>query len=396
MAGSILSKNSRLVEAAESLAGTATPTSYHSASAEYRSFPGNIRVSTLALGAGSLRSAPTEEIERIVATSMERGINFMDTVMSDDIATPSIAKALRGRRDKMLLQIHLGAIYPRGSYVRTREMNAVQQGFVRELQKFGTDYADVGMIHYVDEERDANHIINGGILDYMQKQKQSGTIRYLGFSSHVPHICRKLLATGVFDTYMFSLNPAYDFEPHQGTLALSEERNSLYQLSQKQGVAISVMKTFGGGRLLNAATSPFGRAMTIPQCVQYALDRPGVVTCIAGISSMAELEQFWAYYSSSREERNYSFIGNLPRRDIVGACVYCNHCLPCPVGIDIGSVVKYTDLYKAGDRLAREHYLSLSKKAEDCIDCGVCERRCPFQVGIIARMKEAQRLFAIS
>ena len=74
-------------------------------------------------------------------------------------------------------------------------------------------------------------------------------------------------------------------------------------------------------------------------------------------------------------------------------CVYCNHCQPCPVGLDVGLINKYYDLARAGDQLARDHYANLEKHAGDCVQCGHCDRRCPFHVEQTGRMKEIAAYF---
>lgn len=361
---------------------------------EYRALPhGGGKISTIGIGAGNLYQATPQEIIDIISFGMDQGINLIDTVMYDDSAAEPIAQALKGRRDKMIMQIHLGAYYPKGTYSRTRVLPKLQKGFEQELKKYGTDYADIGMIHYVDEIRDFEKIMSDGIFEYARKLKRDGTIRYLGFSSHSADICRRFIETKEIDLFMFSLNAAYDFEPSHGKLALSHERMALYRECEKRGVGITVMKPYNGGQLLNAKTSPFHRAMTTPQCIQYALDRPAVLSCLPGVVSRAELEGVLKYYKASREERDYSFIGGLPHRDIQGACIYCNHCQPCQAGIDIGSVNKYLDLAKAGDELAKDHYRKLSQNADDCIGCGTCEKNCPFHVDIRGRMREAKNHF---
>ena len=77
-----------------------------------------------------------------------------------------------------------------------------------------------------------------------------------------------------------------------------------------------------------------------------------------------------------------------------GKCVYCNHCEPCPAGIDIGAVNKFCDLARIGDEMAREHYLVLEKNASDCISCGHCNSRCPFSVDQMSRMQEIKEFFS--
>ena len=76
-----------------------------------------------------------------------------------------------------------------------------------------------------------------------------------------------------------------------------------------------------------------------------------------------------------------------------GVCVYCNHCQPCPAGLDVGLINKYYDLAKAGDDLAKDHYAHLERKASDCITCGHCDSRCPFHVNQSQRMKEIANYF---
>lgn len=124
-------------------------------------------------------------------------------------------------------------------------------------------------------------------------------------------------------------------------------------------------------------------------CIQYALDRPAVLSCLLGVRSKADLEDAVKYDAVSKEDRDYSFVAGLQHKDMRGTCVYCNHCLPCPANIDIGSVHKYLDLYLVGDHLAKEHYLSLNKRAKDCTQCGSCEKNCPFHVKIRNKMRQA-------
>lgn len=361
---------------------------------EYRDLPhGGGKVSTIGIGSGCLYKTTPQEIKDIISFGMEQGINLIDTVMYDNSAAKPIAQALKGRRNRMNMQIHLGAVYPTGKYLRTRVLSRLQKGFEQELRKYGTDYADIGMIHYVDENRDFDKIMSGGIFDYARKLKQDGTIRFLGVSSHSPKICRRFIETGEIDVFMFSLNAAYDFKPFRGKLTLARERMELYHECEKHGIGITVMKPYSGGQLLNSQTSPFRYAMTVPQCIQYALDRPAVLSCLLGVSSKDELKHALKYYVTSKEERDYSFIGGLPHRNMQGICIYCNHCQPCPAGIDIGSVNKYLDLSKAGDELAKDHYSKLRKHATDCTECGVCEKNCPFHVEIRGRMREAKNYF---
>ena len=153
------------------------------------------------------------------------------------------------------------------------------------------------------------------------------------------------------------------------------------------------MKPFCGGQLLNRETSPFGQALTVYQCLQYALDKPGVLTVLPGVRNLEDIRQIIGFLEAAAQERDYSFLGTFTPKDAAGACVYCNHCQPCPAGLNVGLINKYYDLAAIGDRLAAEHYEKLEKKASDCIGCGHCDQRCPFRVAQAERMKKIAEYF---
>lgn len=171
------------------------------------------------------------------------------------------------------------------------------------------------------------------------------------------------------------------------------ERQKLYRRCEKEGVGISVMKPFNAGQLLDARQSPFHKAVTTAQCIQYALDKPGVLTVLGGPGNVTQLKEILSYLDTTEQERDYSMISTLTPDDSVGKCVYCKHCHPCPAGLDIGLINKYYDLAMQGDTLAKEHYLTLAKTAADCIGCGHCNRRCPFEVKQVERMKKIKEYF---
>lgn len=153
------------------------------------------------------------------------------------------------------------------------------------------------------------------------------------------------------------------------------------------------MKPFGGGKLLDEKTSMFNQALTHGQCLQYALDRPGVMCVLPGVRTVEDLDLVLAQMEAPEKTRDYSLINELQPQEIEGVCVYCNHCQPCPAGLDIGLINKYYDLTRAGDVQAAGHYENLSKHASDCLHCGHCQARCPFHVRQEKRMDEIAGCF---
>ena len=363
---------------------------------EYRKLPrGEERIGTLGLGTGSLYTAPPAEIEAVVSRALDNGINFFDLCGGGGSVYAPFGRAIRGRRQQLYFQLHFGAVYDeQGEYGWSRDLDEIRRTFDREMEQLGTDYVDFGFLHCVDEDSDWEDLQRNGIYDFVLSLHAQGVLRHVGFSSHSPSVANKLLDTGKMDMMMFSINPAYDFEKGDELgIGSTAERAALFRRCEAEGVGISVMKPFHGGQLLSAETSPFRRALTRAQCLQYCLDRPAVLTAVPGVRGLADLDELLHFPQATAEQRDYSAIAAFTPAEAAGNCVYCNHCRPCPAGIDIGMVNKYYDLALAGDKMAASHYSKLAVKASACLQCGHCDSRCPFGVPQQARMASIAAYF---
>lgn len=371
-----------------------------------------LRVSEIGLGGEWFNGLTARESRAIVDAAQEKGINYIDIFMPQAPTRTNLGFALKGRREQFIIQGHLCTVFEDGQYTRTRDIEKTKRSFADLLERLHTDYIDVGMIHYVDSAEDFRTVFEGPVLAYARELKQNGVIRHIGMSSHNPHIALKAVESGVVDVLMFSINPAYDMERaetdiydlmefkgmEKGGLVVDEARQRLYSACEAAGVAITVMKPLGAGTLLKAESSPFGVALTVPQCIQYCLDRNGVKVVIVGCHTVDEVLAAAKYYDTPVQERSYAHIfgaGNAIH--MTGRCMYCNHCQPCPAHIDIAAVTKFLDLAAQQDPVPEtvaQHYWSLSATADDCLMCGRCEPNCPFGVKIRDNMARARELFA--
>ena len=361
---------------------------------EYRKLPhGGEELSILGLGSSSLGQSEEAERRATAEAAVEAGINFFDLAAADTAPFTVYGDVFPSCRRQIYYQIHFGAEYTTGKYGWTTDLSAIQRSVDWQLKELKTDYIDFGFLHCLDEEADLRAVLDGGVLEYVQSLRKAGVVRHMGLSSHTPRIVNQVLDLGLVDLVMFSINPGYDY--HHGDYAIggAGERMELYRRCAAEGVGISVMKAFSGGQLLDAKTSPFGKALTEYQCLQYALDKPGVLTVLPGVRDRHDLRHILGFLDASPEERDYSILGTFTPKDAAGVCVYCNHCQPCPAGLDVGLINKYYDLTRAGDALARNHYAKLEHPAGACIQCGHCESRCPFHVAQMARMEEIAAYF---
>ena len=351
------------------------------------------KISVIGIGTGPIFEASEKEAVSALTYAQEHGVNYVDFATAGAQTFRYAGEAFAPVRKEMLYQIHFGANYEAGEYGWTTDLETVKRQIDWQLRELKTDYIDYGFIHCLDTASDWKSYQKNGVLDYLLQMRQSGAVRHIGLSSHTPELVRQVLDTGLIDQLMFSINAAYDYQHGEFARGSASERMELYRRCEAEGIGISVMKPYSGGQLLQADTSPFGQALTPYQCLQYTLDKPGVLTVLPGIRNLGDVKTVLGFFDAPEEERDYSVIATLTPKDITGTCVYCSHCQPCPAGLNIGLINKYYDLAVIGDAMAADHYEKLEKKASDCIACGHCDRRCPFHVSQTHRMKEIADYF---
>lgn len=364
---------------------------------EYRKLPKGIeKLSVIGIGLGGIQENSDEDIQNIIEKAIANGINFFDLCCGAKNVFLPFAKAIESKRDKIYFQLHFGTVYDSktNEYCWSRNLKEIKETFEYEMKALNTDYVDFGFLHCVDEIDDFEELCNNGVFDFLKELKEKNIVHHIGFSSHTPAVANKVLDTGIIDLMMFSINPAYDCKlGDELGVGDFKERQELFLRCEKDKVAISVMKPFFAGKLLDDASSPFKKKLNVYQCLQYALDRPSVISCMAGVSKAKDLDELIAFSNASDEEKDYSILGSFNIESFEKNCVYCNHCQPCPAKLNIGLINKYYDLARANDKLAIMHYNKLSKKASDCIQCKHCDNHCPFQVKQSKRMLEIDEFF---
>lgn len=373
-----------------------------------------LMVSEVGFGAEWMERHTAEECKAVLLRAEELGINILDCWMSEPNVRTNLGMALKGRRERWYIQGHIGSTWQNGQYVRTRDVEQCKIAFEDLLERLQTNYIDLGMIHFIDQESDWDKAMNGPYIAYVKELKAQGKIRHIGMSTHNPAMAKKAAESGIVEMILFSVNPAFDLLPPTDNIenyfaeeygaelgGIDPERVELYKLCEQNDVGITVMKPFAGGRLFDAKRSPFGVALTPVQCIHYCLTRPAVAAVMAGYDTPEHVEQAAAYETATREEKDYATVlASAPKHTFAqGECTYCGHCKPCPKNIDIAMVNKYYDLATMQSEVpatVKAHYEALEHHADECIGCKGCESRCPFGVKIAARMEKTAALFGSS
>lgn len=360
-----------------------------------------LQVSAIGLGTEHLLHAPQDIVIEVVHTALDRGVNYFDLIWAHPEYRDNFAAALKGRRDEVILAGHLGSALKGSQYSRTRNPQVAEEFLLDLLTRLGTDYVDVLMVHNVNSIPEYETLLRPeGMFDLARRWKEQGRTRCIAMSGHSVELMSRSIVDGAVDTIMLPVNISGNAQPG---------RRELLQTCAKQGIGLIAMKPFAGGKLFQRRhTVYFARYQTggasfkkkVPaeitpvQCLSYVLAQAGVSTAIPGVKTREEMVASLALLEASAEEQDFSAIISDFAEYVSGECVYCNHCLPCPVEIDIGYVCRLVDTADDGISPSLQRaYNTLKVKASACTDCGACVKRCPFEVDAQAKMGQAVALF---
>ena len=239
-----------------------------------------LKVSEVSIGCGAFGKMDTAQARAFMDVAIDSGVNYIDIYDASPVVRDNIGYALQGRRDKMIIQGHIGCWWNGESYERTRDVEQCKKGFEDLLARLGTDHIEVGMIHIVDNPDEWDTLVSSPYIEYVKQLKAEGKIQHIGLRSHNAEAALKAAKSGLVEVIMFSLNPAFDrlssdvsaWDPEADKKMLpgiDPVRVELYDYCAQHGIAITAMKAFGsgGGMLLDAKRSPLHIALTVNQCV---------------------------------------------------------------------------------------------------------------------------------
>jgi predicted aldo/keto reductase-like oxidoreductase len=372
-----------------------------------------IETGIIGLGLEHLEKASFAEVSAVVDAALAEGVQYMDLFMPSPNIRDHFGRLMKGRRDQFMIQGHIGAcLQDDGQYFRTREPGRAERHAEDLLRRLDTDYVDTLALHFVDElDEWAEVSAPGGTLEIAQRWKQQGKARAVGMSSHKVAASMAAVESGLVDILMFPVNPAFDLlpgdtklealweaDPYAGLREAGSQpaftRRDLFLACERNGVAIVAMKPFAAGWVF-WPENPSGIVLSPVQCLQYTLSQPGVCAVVPGCKTPEQMQAALGWLTATEEEKDYSAILGKTDWNLKGSCMYCNHCLPCPAGIDIAATMRLFDSARAQSvtpALAAA-YDRLPARASECILCGDCEERCPFGVSVQANFEQAAVLF---
>lgn len=323
-----------------------------------------LKISCLGMGGIPIQRTDAAETGEVVRLLHSRGVNFIDTARGYTVSEEYLGQALAGLRQDFVLATK--------STARTKEEMA--RDIDISLKNLCTDYIDLYQIHNPNAQQLEQVIGPGGALEALQEAKAAGKIGHIGVTLHALEVFDKALEMDWVETVMFPYN-----------IVETQALERIAVCAQK-GIGFICMKPLAGGAIDDA-----------PLALRYILQNSAVSVVIPGMASVSEAEQNLAAAEdpaplTAQEQAKLQTI-----RDSLGTqfCRRCNYCAPCTAGIPISAVFLmegYYSRYQLQD-WAKVRYSAFAKKASDCVDCGVCESRCPYQLPIRQMLKKAKDIF---
>ncbi len=325
----------------------------------------NLMCSRLGFGGIPLQRITEEEAIAVVRHSLDIGINFFDTATNYTTSEERIGKAIKGyKRDDIIIATKSHA----------RPPQALRKDLEQSLRKLDIDYIDLYQFHDVRDGEDTEAVLKpGGALEEVEKAQKEGLVRHIGVAAHRMVAGLELVKTGKFEVLQFPFNYITD-----------EAKNELIPLCKEMDIGFLCMKTLSGGVLPNAALG-----------MRFLLDYPETLP-IPGMQSIAEVDENVAAMQAGRLtaadreeiERAKQEMGNT-------FCRRCDYCQPCPAGINISDVMYSHTIWKRMPlkKIFNSFFGKQLAQVDECIDCGLCESRCPFDLPIREIMVKNQNLY---
>lgn len=319
-----------------------------------------LKVSAMGFGGIPIQKVDQEAANEIVRVAIENGINFFDTARGYTNSEVKLGHALKGQRDKVVLATK--------SMARTKDKMA--KDIEISLKNLQTDYIDLYQLHNVKTDEDVEKVFwPNGALEALIEAKEAGKVRFIGITGHKAETLVEVIDKYDFATIQFPANFLEDMGEKE-----------LFPKARAKGMGIIVMKPLAGGA--------FNRK---DLALRFLLGED-LTTIIPGMGSVKEVLEN-SVLAKDFKKLTAEEIKILEKEaEELGSefCRRCEYCKPCPQNLDIPGffiIHGYFKRYGLGD-WAVERYKATSPSADHCIECGICETRCPYDLPIRKMLKE--------
>ena len=342
-----------------------------------------------------------EETERELIRAYEAGINYFDTAY----IYPGSEAAIGGIFEKHGIRekVHIATKLP---HYMIRSAESLDKYFDEHLKRLRTDYVDYYLMHMLNDISAWEKLKALGIEEWLEKKKESGQIRQVGFSYH-----------GNSDMFCRIID-AYDWDFCQIQYNYMDEHSQAgkegLQYAHSKGLPVVIMEPLRGGRLAKSLPAQ-ARQIIHRHSVHHSpagwsflwlWNQKEVTVVLSGMNSMEMLEENIRTACHAAPgiltDEDLKMLGDVAgviNSKMKVGCTGCHYCMPCPHGVDIpGTFSAYNRCYSEGKAAGfKEYFMTTalrkdSSSASHCVECGACERHCPQHIQIREQLKNARKV----
>ncbi|MDR0764693.1 MAG: aldo/keto reductase [Synergistaceae bacterium] len=319
-----------------------------------------VSVTRSGFGALPVQRIPFGDGVALLRAARDGGINFFDTARGYGDSEAKIGAAFSEAREKVVIASKSPGLAAE-DYAGDLE---------ESLKQLRTDYIDIYQFHLAKKCHRPGE--PDGLYEAATAAKASGKIRHIGLTTHRLDVAAEAAGSGLYDTVQFPLS------------YLSDDKDlELASVCRENDVGLIAMKALAGGLVTDARPA------------WVFLRRYENVVPIWGIQRVSELDEFLSFEHDppAFSEEIKSAIAR-DREDLSGNyCRGCAYCLPCPANIELNWVTRMTQVLR---RLKTEDFLTPEWRAkmalvDDCVHCGACGSRCPYELDTPTLIAEAWR-----
>lgn len=303
-----------------------------------------------AFGALPVQRVDMETAVRLLRKAYDNGMTFFDTARAYSDSEVKLGEAFKGLREKI--------------FIASKTMAVTPEGFRKDLEttlgNLQTDYVDIYQFHCVKQCYRPGD--GTGMYEAMVQAKNEGRIRHIGITAHKIGIAEEIVESGLYETLQFPFS------------YLASDRDiQLVEACRKADMGFIAMKGLSGGLLTNSEA-----------CMAFMSQYE--VLPIWGIQRDSELDEWLSFFDRDvvMTDELRTFIEN-DRKELLGDfCRGCGYCTPCTVGIEINNCARMSQLIRRSPSAGflSPEWQQRMLKIEECVDCGLCRTRCPYELDI--------------
>lgn len=323
-----------------------------------------LTVSVVGFGGIPIQKLSAEEAGAVLRRALDLGITFFDTARGYTDSERKIGAALADRRDELVL----------ATKTMSRDAAGMRSELAESLKNLKTDHIDLYQLHGVGSTKQLEQVLGpDGAYSELEAARNRGQVGHIGITTHSRALAAEAVATGKFATLQVPFNPIE-----------TEWAEEVLPAAARAGMAVIGMKPVAGGALNRCATA----------ALRWELTR-GVTVAIPGVDSLEQVEANAAAGSPLREpdEAELAQLEAERERWTGEFCRRCGYCMPCPHGLNIPMLLLlqgYHERYEMVD-WAHQRLADLQKHYQDCVACGTCTTRCPYELPIPEMMSRGAK-----